>query len=112
MTTTSPAELAAGRWTVDLANSSATFRVRSFGRTVTGSVPITEGAVEVDGGRPTAITGSLDLSAIDTGNARRDSDLRKPRLLDLDHHPARPGDEAGRVVLGQPPPARREGPPA
>jgi polyisoprenoid-binding protein YceI len=87
MTTTSPAELAAGRWTVDLANSSATFRVRSFGRTVTGSVPITEGAVEVDGGRPTAITGSLDLSAIDTGNARRDSDLRKPRLLDLDHHP-------------------------
>jgi len=31
---------------------------------------------------------ALDLGAIDTGNARRDSDLRKPRLLDLDRHPA------------------------
>lgn len=32
--------------------------------------------------------GSLHLGAIDTGNARRDKDLRKPKLLDLDHHPA------------------------
>ena len=88
MTTIAPAHLATGRWTVDLAHSTAAFRVGNLGRTVTGTVPIIEGNVDVDGdGRPSAITGSLDLGAIDTGNARRDRDLRKPRLLDLDRHP-------------------------
>ena len=88
MTTTSPAGLAVGRWIVDVAHSAATFRVRSLGRTVTGTVPIVEGTVDIGpDGLPSAITGSLDLGAIDTGNARRDCDLRKPRLLDLDHHP-------------------------
>lgn len=88
MTTTSPAGLAAGRWIVDVAHSAATFRVGNLGRTVTGTVPIIDGTVDIgSGGLPSAITGSLDLGAIDTGNARRDSDLRKPRLLDLDHHP-------------------------
>ena len=89
MTTTSPADLAVGRWTVDPARSTATFRVRSLGRTVTGNVPITEGTMDVDeSGRPRAISGSLDLGAVDTGNPRRDKDLRKPRFLDLDRHPA------------------------
>ena len=88
MTTTSPAGLATGRWMVDPAHSIATFRVGNLGRTVTGTVPITEGTVDIDGsGQPAAITGTLDLGAIDTGNARRDKDLRKPRLLDLDRHP-------------------------
>ena len=89
MTTTSPADLAVGRWTVDPARSTATFRVRSLGRTVTGNVPITEGTMDVDeSGRPRAISGSLDLGAVDTGNPRRDKDLRKPRFLDLDRYPA------------------------
>ena len=89
MTTTSPADLAVGRWTVDPARSTATFRVRGLGRTVTGNVPITEGTMDVDeSGRPRAISGSLDLGAVDTGNPRRDKDLRKPRFLDLDRCPA------------------------
>jgi polyisoprenoid-binding protein YceI len=89
VTTTSPAGLAVGRWTVDPAHSTATFRVRSLGRTVTGTVPITEGTVDVDAsGRPRTIDGSLDLGATDTGNPRRDKDLRKPRFLDLDRYPA------------------------
>jgi polyisoprenoid-binding protein YceI len=89
VTATSPAGLAVGRWTVDPARSTVTFRVRSLGRTVTGNVPITEGTVDVDeSGRPRAISGSLDLGAIDTGNPRRDKDLRKPRFLDLDRDPA------------------------
>jgi len=88
MTTTSSVGLAAGRWTVDPAHSNATFRVGSFGLTVTGTVPITEGTVDMDdNGQPSAITGSLDLSGIDTGNIRRDKDLGKPRLLDLDRYP-------------------------
>jgi len=89
VTTTSPAGLAVGRWTVDPAHSTATFRVRSLGRTVTGNIPITEGTMDVDeSGRPRAISGSLDLDAVDTGNPRRDKDLRKPRFLDLDRYPA------------------------
>jgi polyisoprenoid-binding protein YceI len=89
VTTTSPTSLAVGRWTVDPAHSTATFRVRSLGRTVTGNVPIIEGTMDVDeSGRPRAISGSLDLDAIDTGNPRRDKDLRKPRFLDLDRYPA------------------------
>ena len=89
MTTTSPTSLAVGRWTADPAPSTATFRVRSLGRTVTGNVPITEGTVDVDeSGRPRAISGSLDLGSLNTGNPRRDKDLRKPRFLDLDRYPA------------------------
>jgi polyisoprenoid-binding protein YceI len=88
VTTTSAPVLTAGRWTLDTTSSTATFRVGNLGRTVTGSVPITGGTVEVDpDGRPTAIAGSLDLASIDTGHARRDRDLRKPGLLDLDRHP-------------------------
>jgi polyisoprenoid-binding protein YceI len=88
VTTTSPAGLAVGRWAVDPAHSTATFRVRSLGRTVTGNVPVTEGTVDVDeSGQPRAISGSLDLGAIDTGNPRRDKDLRTPRFLDLDRYP-------------------------
>jgi polyisoprenoid-binding protein YceI len=41
-----------------------------------------------ESGRPRAISGSLDLGAVDTGNPRRDKDLRKPRFLDLDRYPA------------------------
>ena len=41
-----------------------------------------------ESGRPRAISGSLDLGSVDTGNPRRDKDLRKPRFLDLDRYPA------------------------
>jgi polyisoprenoid-binding protein YceI len=88
MTTTAPVTLAAGQWTVDVERSTATFRVANLGRTATGTVPVIDGTIEVGpDGLPSAISGSLDLGAIDTGHARRDKDLRKPRLLDLDRHP-------------------------
>jgi polyisoprenoid-binding protein YceI len=87
-TAASLTSLAAGRWTVDPAHSTATFRVGNLGRIVTGTVPIIEGIVEIDDqGRPQTISGSLDLGAIDTGNPRRDRDLRQPKFLDLDAHP-------------------------
>ncbi|HEY6501247.1 MAG TPA: YceI family protein [Streptosporangiaceae bacterium] len=88
MTTTSSLGLAAGRWRVDPGPSTATFRVASLGRTVTGTVPIIEGTVEIDDhGQPGVIAGSLDLGAISTGSTRRDRDLRQPKFLDLDTHP-------------------------
>lgn len=88
MITTTPVTLAAGQWTVDVENSTATFQVGNLGRTATGTVPVIDGTIEIGpDGLPSAISGSLDLAAVDTGNARRDKDLRKPRLLDLDRHP-------------------------
>ena len=90
MTTTTPVPVVAtGRWVVDPGRSSATFSVSNFGfRTVSGSVPVLGGDLEVaDGGRPRRLAAELDLSSIATGSPRRDADLRKRSLLDLDTHP-------------------------
>jgi len=88
MTTTAPVMLTAGQWKVDVEHSTATFTVGNLGHTVTGTVPILDGTVEVGpDGLPSAIYGTLDLSAIATGISRRDKDLRKPNLLDLDRYP-------------------------
>lgn len=69
--------------------SSAGFAVRNLGlHTVTGTVPITSGWVGIDTtGVPVDVHATLDLGSLDTGNPRRDRDLRKPSLLDLDHYP-------------------------
>lgn len=59
-----------------------------LGRTATGTVPITDGTFEIGAdGRLLAVHGTPHLAAIDTGIAKRDRDLRKRRLLDLDAHP-------------------------
>jgi polyisoprenoid-binding protein YceI len=80
-------ELSPGRWVI-AAGSTASFGVGNFGRVVHGTVPILRGTLTVSGdGRLCAVHGELDLAAIDTGTAKRDLDLRKPRLLDLDAHP-------------------------
>jgi polyisoprenoid-binding protein YceI len=87
MTTTSKT-LVAGIWRADLTRSTASFKVGNLGRTATGTVPVTGGTVEIGpGGALLAVHGTLDLGAIDTGIAKRDLDLRKPGLLDLDRHP-------------------------
>jgi polyisoprenoid-binding protein YceI len=80
--------LAAGLWRADLARSTASFEVGNLGRKAHGTVPVTAGTVEIGAdGALLAVHGTLDLGAIDTGIAKRDLDLRKPRLLDLDRHP-------------------------
>ena len=89
MTTLRPPALAPGRWPVVVTRTAATFTVRNFGlRHVTGTLPVTEAWVEVDGaGVPRAVRATLDLRAIATGNARRDADLQKPHLLDTAKYP-------------------------
>ncbi|WP_280218495.1 YceI family protein [Nocardia neocaledoniensis] len=76
------------RWAVAPQDSTAHFRVGHFGHTVSGSIPVLDGRLTLGpNGQPATVSGAVDLAAIDTGNARRDRDLRKPRLLDLDRHP-------------------------
>jgi polyisoprenoid-binding protein YceI len=97
------------RWQLVHTLSSARFAVRNLGvKTVTGCVPIRSASVEVGAdGRPIAVQATLDLSALDTGNTRRDRDLGKPGLLDTGRFPtitfaagAGTEDEAGWRIPG------------
>jgi polyisoprenoid-binding protein YceI len=85
---TAAGTLAAGIWRADLTRSTASFQVGNLGRKANGSVPVTSGTVEIgNDGQLRGVHGTLDLGAINTGIAKRDLDLRKPGLLDLDRHP-------------------------
>lgn len=86
--TTTNAALAAGTWTIDIARSRAAFTARGLGHAVKGSIPLTAATVEIDAdGRPTRFAARLDPAGIDTGNARRDRDLRGKRFLKVEAHP-------------------------
>lgn len=79
-----------GRWELVNSLSCAGFAVRNLGvKVVRGQVPIRYAWVDVDEhGQPIALRAELDLVGIDTSNARRDRDLRKPNLLGTDRFPA------------------------
>jgi polyisoprenoid-binding protein YceI len=85
--TTTP--IAAGTWVVDVAGTRAGFAVRNFGlKTVHGTIAVTAGTLEVHPtGQPMRLSSTLDPSSIDTGNPRRDTDLRGTRFLNVDAHP-------------------------
>jgi polyisoprenoid-binding protein YceI len=86
--TAAPVRLAPGRWTVVAERTAASFTVGNLGKTVRGTIRVTAGAVDVgDDGRPLAVRADLDLRTVDTGHARRDTDLRKKGLLDIEEHP-------------------------
>lgn len=78
----------AGTWRVSDSRTSVGFTVTNFGRPVHGSVACSFGEVSIDdAGAPLRVYAELDLESLATGIARRDSDLRKPRFLDIDRHP-------------------------
>jgi polyisoprenoid-binding protein YceI len=80
--------LAAGAWTVSDSRTRVTFTVGSLGRPTHGSVACSWGELRLDAqGRPATARAELDLDSLDTGIAKRDADLRKPRFLDIDRHP-------------------------
>ena len=78
----------AGTWQVSDSRTQVGFTATNFGRPVRGSVACSFGQVEIgDGGAPVRVYTELDLASLATGIAKRDADLRKPRLLDIDRHP-------------------------
>lgn len=80
--------LAAGTWRVSDVRTRVTFAVGNLGRPARGSVACSWGELEVDHmGRPVRVRAQLDLDSLDTGIAKRDADLRKPRFLDIDRRP-------------------------
>jgi polyisoprenoid-binding protein YceI len=103
MTAAAPTLLRTGRWQFVSSLTSARLAVRNFGvKTVHGQLPVLEAWVDVDAsGRPTAVHATLDLAGLDTGNARRDRDLRAPRLLDTAKYPTVTFDAAAPTQVGE-----------
>ncbi|MFC7618385.1 YceI family protein [Actinokineospora soli] len=81
-------ELVAGTFRLVPSRSAVTFSVKHlFGLgTVSGAVPVVSGVVEVSDGAA-RISAVLDAAAIDTGNKRRDKDLRSPKFLATEEFP-------------------------
>jgi polyisoprenoid-binding protein YceI len=78
----------AGTWTVSDSRTRVLFAVGNFGRVAHGTVTCGTGSVELDAsGAPVRAHAELDLNTVDTGISKRDADLRKPSLLDIDRHP-------------------------
>ena len=80
---------AATTWQVDTACSTAEFRVGNLGvRHVRGTVPVLAGTVTTAlDGRVAGMRAVVDAAGVDTGNARRDRDLRGPGLLGVEQAP-------------------------
>ncbi|MGY1606191.1 MULTISPECIES: YceI family protein [unclassified Geodermatophilus] len=78
----------AGTWTVSDSRTRIAFAVGNLGRVAHGTVTCRTGWVELDvSGDPVRASADLDLDTLDTGIAKRDRDLRRPGLLDIDRHP-------------------------
>lgn len=80
--------IGSGTWTADTTRTRAGFTARGLFGAVQGTIPVTAATVEVGAdGRPARLRATLAPAAVDTGNARRDKDLRSKRFLKVDDHP-------------------------
>ena len=80
----------AGRYRLDPAPSSVTFRTRHlFGLArVNGTMPIIGGDIVIDPAVPEAdVTVILNAAAFNTGHTKRDGDVNKPKFLYVERYP-------------------------
>ena len=90
---------AVGTWNL-AGPTMAGFSVGNLGKHVSGTIPVASAHFEVsEDGSVRDVHAVLDIASIDTGLAKRDSDLRKPGLLDLDNHPELTFDATEVVAL-------------
>lgn len=76
------------QWVIDPAHSQIQFSVKHLGiSTVRGTFDQFGGTIEEENGQAKAVTVSIDVASIDTGNAQRDGHLRSPDFFDAEHHP-------------------------
>jgi polyisoprenoid-binding protein YceI len=81
---------AAGRYRIDPARASVTFRTRHlFGLgAVSGTMAVTSGEITVDPAVPqAAVTAVISAASFSTGSRARDRDVRSARFLDTTHYP-------------------------
>jgi polyisoprenoid-binding protein YceI len=80
-----------GRYAIDNRGSTITFRGRHlFGLApVAGTMTIRDGLVDVaDPLTESSVQVEIDTASFDTGNSRRDGDVRSPRFLDVGRYPS------------------------
>jgi polyisoprenoid-binding protein YceI len=77
------------RWVVDLAHSSAEFRVPHFWGLVKvkGQFDRIDGWLEVDHNGSRRLELTIDANSVNTGNRQRDEHLRGVDFFDTDRHP-------------------------
>lgn len=80
---------AAGSWTIDLAHSDITFRIRHLVAKVPGTFNqwTAKIAGEPPAWAPSAVEVTIDAASIDTRNERRDNDLRSENFFDVAKFP-------------------------
>jgi polyisoprenoid-binding protein YceI len=77
-----------GTWTLDPAQSTASCTVRSLAGTVTGTIPITSATAQAGAdGAVDGVSAVLNSAGVQTGNPKRDDDVRSPKFLDSKAHP-------------------------
>lgn len=76
-------------WTVDRNHSQVGFTVRHFVTPVRGSFGTFDVRLEFDPDRPEAasVDVSIDIASVNTGNERRDNDLRSPNFFEVAKFP-------------------------
>jgi polyisoprenoid-binding protein YceI len=85
--TTHPPELSAGAWRLDPNRSRVEFQAGHLWGlgTVNGRFESYEGTLQLTA--DPAITLTIDAGSVQTGNKKRDQDLRSPHFFDADRHP-------------------------
>jgi polyisoprenoid-binding protein YceI len=73
---------------VDRHTAHASLAKDALSRPVSGTLDVHAGHVDVAAGVPRRAAARLDLASVDTGNARRDRDLRGHRFLDVETRPS------------------------
>ena len=86
---TSPAAAAPIAWKVDPAHTEVGFQVRHFFSKVHGVFHDVDGTIVFDEADPSAIKVdcTAQVKSVDTGNDRRDADLRSPHFFEVDKYP-------------------------
>ena len=87
MSATTLTEIPTGTYSVDPAHSNVGFEVRHMGiATVRGAFKQFAGTVDASGEYP-SLSGSVEVSSIDTGESNRDGHLQSPEFFDAQQYP-------------------------
>ncbi|MGW5112313.1 YceI family protein [Nocardia sp. NPDC004123] len=102
MTTSTRIALTPGLWTLDAANSTVGFSLRSFGLLrVRGEFRRFDTGFVVDDAGAAAIEATVHLDSFHTGNAKRDDHVRHADFLDVERRPTMTFRTPGPIRIGE-----------
>lgn len=80
----------ADTYKIDPVHSAIRFKVRHFFSYVSGSFEKFEGTIQFNPDQPekSSVTAKIETASINTGNEKRDGDLRSPMFFDVEKYPA------------------------